>query len=179
MKCMERWLFCRHSINTIVTTNMAKVNIDPRITNISIDSCAFDPKYSPEDQSSLELFNLNEKEQIILLVAHSTLKEVDHPNTPDWVKSEARTKLMTIDVSLTPHEQQQKNKLILILTGNGKRSNHIQDAENVFEAAKYGSYFVTTDSNISKKGKQITVLTNLVILKPSEMVNIYNEFSRT
>lgn len=155
---------------------MARRNIDPRKTNISIDSCAFDPKYSPEDKSSIALFKLNENEKITLLIAHSTNKEIEHPNTPQWVKSEAQTKLMTSEVSLTLDEQAKKQDILRVLTVNGKIENNLQDAENVAEAAKYGSYFVTTDINILKKGSKITELTNLVVLKPSKMLEIYNKF---
>jgi len=60
---------------------------NPKISNIFLDSCAFDPKYSPEDQASQEIFQRHKSDELRTLdIAHSNLKEIDHPNTPDWVK---------------------------------------------------------------------------------------------
>jgi hypothetical protein len=55
--------------------------IDPRIVNNFIDSCAFDPKYSPEDQASQEIFQRSEKDELILNIAHSNQKEIAHAHS--------------------------------------------------------------------------------------------------
>jgi len=64
--------------------------IDPSITNNFLDSCPFDPKFAPEDKASVELFDLSKKGKVLLQIAHSTQKEIEHPNTPAWVKAEAQ-----------------------------------------------------------------------------------------
>jgi hypothetical protein len=61
--------------------------MNPWITNSFLDSCAFDPKYHPEDLAATELFRLHQTEHLRMLLAHSNKKEVDHPNTPPWVKT--------------------------------------------------------------------------------------------
>ncbi len=64
--------------------------INPLITNVFLDSCAFDPKYHPEDEASMELYKLYDQGELVLHIAHSTQKEIEHPNTPAWVKRAAK-----------------------------------------------------------------------------------------
>ena len=61
---------------------LGRSTINPMISNIFIDSCAFDPKYHPEEQSSLKLFELYREGKINLIITHSNQKEIDHPKTP-------------------------------------------------------------------------------------------------
>ena len=117
---------------------------DPRIRNIFLDSCAFDPKYWPEDQASQEIFLKRDKLKG-LVIAYSTLKEIDHPNTPDCVKTEANDLIYSIQTGLTRTEIQLKAKILRILAGNGKQEKMVDDANHVFEASKYSGYFITTD----------------------------------
>jgi len=144
------------------------MTINPWITNNFLDSCAFDPKYAPEDKASGELLELCKKEEDLLLeVAHSTQKEIDHPNTPSWVKAEAQKLIYTIQVTLTPNELALLGKIQTILAGNGKVENIIQDARHVFEAQRYGSYFITTDARILERAKLLRETCGVLIMKPS------------
>jgi hypothetical protein len=52
-----------------------------------------------------------------------------------------------------------------------------QDAEHVYEASKYGSYFVTTDERILKREKELFDLCTVTVVKPSEMLQIYNDYA--
>ncbi len=153
--------------------------IDPRVTTIFIDSCAFDPKYWPEDQAALDLFKLSEKGELILNIAHSTQKEIEHPNTPGWVKREANKVIYTIKTSLTSDELNRKAMILRILAGNGKPENMVKDAEHVFEADKYSSYFVTTDERILKKKEELQDVVSVHILKPSELLEIINSYKNS
>ena len=114
--------------------------MNPWITNSFLDSCAFDPKCHPEDQAAFELFRLHETEQLGILLAHSNEKEVDHPNTPAWVKTRAAGLIYTTSVMLTPGEKSRLSRIHAILVGNGKSENVEDDARHVFEAQKYGSF---------------------------------------
>ena len=115
--------------------------INPLDSNNFIDSCAFDPKYKPEDEASAEIFGLYKVGKLLIQIAHSTQKEIEHPNTPAWVKREASNLIYTISVSLTDGENRQLREIETILAGNGKVENILQDARHIFEAQKYGSYF--------------------------------------
>ena len=156
---------------------MARKNLDPRRTNILVDSCAFDPKYSPEDKASETLFKLSQENEIILIVAHSNQKEIEHPNTPAWVKREAQSRIYTIETGLTDNERSMKTKILGILAGDGKPEKMRQDAEHVYEASKYGSYFVTTDERILKREKELYECRTVTVLRPSEMLRIYQEYA--
>lgn len=153
--------------------------INPAFANIFIDSCAFDPKYSPEDQASADIFRIHKQvpQQLKLTIAHSTQKEVDHPNTPAWVKRTADGILLSIEVGLNDEEQSRKALILSILTGNGNPDNYKQDAEHVFEASKYGPYFITTDDRILRKSRELATVCAAVIVKPSKMLEIIQTFS--
>lgn len=150
--------------------------INPLITNNFIDSCAFDPKYSPQDEASSEIFRLSKAGKLLIQIAHSTQKEIEHPNTPAWVKGEASNLIYTISVSLTGGETKKLQEIGIILAGNGKAENILQDARHIFEAQKYGSYFVTTDSRILNRAGILRSACDIVILKPSEFLSIVKQY---
>lgn len=153
--------------------------MNPRIRNNFLDSCAFDPKYSPEDEASQKLFELYKNRDIILNIAHSNQKEIEHPNTPDWVKKEALGMIYTIETSLTNGEKQQKIEILKILTGNGNPEKMKKDAEHVFEAGKYGGYFITTDERILKRKFSLEAICSVTIVKPSELLAILAMYENT
>lgn len=155
------------------------MTLDPYIANIFIDSCAFDPKYEPESSCSEEIFEKHVNDEIVLIVSHSSLKEAEHPNTPPKVKQEAALKIFTIETDLTPDEKKKKQEIWDILTGNGKPEKMKQDATHVFEAHKYGGYFVTTDNRILKVGSALARVCNAIIVKPCELLALLNEYKKT
>jgi len=95
--------------------------MNPWIANTFIDSCAFDPKYDPEDKAANEVFRLHEQEGLGILLAHSNQKEMDHPNTPAWVRAKALELIYTFAVSLTPNEKAQFESILAILAGQASR----------------------------------------------------------
>lgn len=150
--------------------------VNPLTSNNFIDSCAFDPKYTPEDQASSKIFRLYKDGKILIQIAHSTQKEIEHPNTPAWVRSEALSMIYTLPVQLTEGEMRQLREIEMIIAGNGKVENILQDARHVFEAQKYGSYFVTTDSRILSRAHKLKSACNVIVLKPSEFLAIAKQF---
>lgn len=148
--------------------------LNPKFCNNFLDSCAFDPKYSPESEASLQIFSLYESETILLSIAHSTQKEIEHPNTPSWVKKRSQILLYTIELELTESEHIKKSEIHRILTGNGKAEKMKQDSEHVFESAKYGGYFITTDERILKHREILAEVCMAKIVKPSEFLTILN-----
>jgi len=149
--------------------------INPYICNIFVDSCAFDPDDDIEAKASQALFN---NERLNIIIAHSNIKEIEHPKTPAWVKQEALSRIFTMETSLTPQELAIKQKIHKILTGNGKPEKMIKDAEHVFESHKYGSYFVTNDNRILKKREEIFNISNARIVRPTELLHsLENEYA--
>lgn len=155
---------------------MAKKHLNPRIVNIFLDSCAFDPKYTPEDTAAQTLLMRSKNGDLLLEIAHSTQKEMEHPNTPVWVKHEAKRFIYTMETTLVESEQKLKAEILKILAGNGKPENVTQDAHHVFEAAKYGSYFVTTDQRILQKRSELCSTCDIDIVKPSELLAILQTY---
>lgn len=152
--------------------------MNPWITNSFLDSCAFDPKYHPEDQAATELFRLHEKEGLGILLAHSNQREVDHPNTPAWVKTKAAGLIYTTSVTLTPDEKSRLRKIHAILTGDGKPENAEDDARHIFQAQKYGSYFVTTDERLLKRADEIRAECGVEILRPTQFLGLVHSCVR-
>lgn len=150
--------------------------VNPLITNCFIDSCAFDPKYEPEDQASDEIFRLYKDRKLLIQIAHSTHKEIEHPNTPAWVKREASNLIYTLPVHLTDGEARSLQTIETILAGNGKIENILQDAMHIFDAQKYGSYFITTDSRILDRASKLRSACNVTIVKPSEFLSIVKQY---
>ena len=149
---------------------MTRRRINPWITNSFVDSCAFDPKYAPEDEAANAIVELHRNEQLGIQIAHSNQKEIEHPNTPAWVKAEAAGLIYTIRVTLTPNERAMLRRILEILTGTGKPKNFEADARHLFEAQKYGSYFVTTDRRILTCASQLEAACNVDVLLPSEFL---------
>jgi predicted nucleic acid-binding protein len=155
------------------------MSMPPQLISIHMDSCAFDPKYSPEDKAADELYRIYERFDeygIILEIAHSAQKEIHHPNTPHWVKERANKMIYTIETSLNDEERARLRAIRAILAGNGRIENIIQDANHIFEAQKYGAYFVTTDERLLKKREEIKQLCTLCIVKPSEMLQLIEQY---
>lgn len=141
-----------------------------KFTNSFIDSCAFDPKYGVEQVAADEIFRLDAEYDLSLLIAHSVRKELEHPNTPGWVRRQGLSRIHSIQVQLTRDEIALRRNIHAILTGNGKPEKMREDAEHIFEAQKYGSCFITTDGRLLKRAADIHALCNVVILKPSEFL---------
>lgn len=152
-----------------------RIPLNPYICNILVDSCAFDPDDESESRASEALFK---NERLNIVIAHSNMKEIEHPNTPAWVKQKALSRIYTEETSLTPQEIDTKRKIHAILTGNGKPEKMAKDAEHVFESHKYGGYFITNDHRILAKREEILKISNARILRPTELLeSLENEYA--
>ena len=149
---------------------MLQQHIDPSYSQFFLDTCAFDPKYAPEDEAADELWTLYESGVLNLVLAHSNQREIDHPNTPTWVGSKAKSMIYSLPVTLTPAEQRLREGLVALLRGNATSDRHLDDAHHIFEASKYGGFFVTTDHRILKLAAPIYDLCSVQVMKPTEVV---------
>jgi len=144
---------------------------DPTRSNIFIDSCAFDPKHEPETAAANKIRALEDAGRLRLIIAHSTVKELEHPNVPQKIKQDAVARIRSLQVELTAGEDQQKRRILEILAGNGKPENMVQDADHVFEAQKYGGgYFLTVDKGILRKAPDIHALCGVNVMTPSSFL---------
>lgn len=154
------------------------MSINPWITNSFVDTCAFDPKYHPEAEAANEIFRLHKEEGLGILLAHSNQKEVDHPNTPACVKAEAARLIYTVEGSLTGNERELSQNIQSVLMGQGRPEKVKKDARHIFEAHKYGSYFVTTDAGILKHAGEIRAICSVQILLPSQFLEVVQNHNR-
>lgn len=111
-------------------------------------------------------------------IAHSVLKEIEHPNTPLYVKGLAYKIGYTIPSDFTDEEKNLLWRIEKILAGNGKVENIRQDARHIFEAHKHGHYFVTTDNGILEKKEELnkTCSCSLSIVKHSEILSLIKTY---
>lgn len=151
--------------------------LDPRYANSFLDSCAFDPKYAPEDDAARQIRKLGDEGVVSVLLTHSNQKEIDHPNTPADVKREAGAMIFTLPTALTPDEHRRRSAIHSILTGKGKPEKYEADAFHVFEAGKYGGYFITTDQRILNKRDELHAVCVAKIVTPSEWLHVFHETS--
>lgn len=164
---------------TMQNVPFARNQLNPRFANNFLDTCAFDPKYTPEHEAAQEIRRLSNQEQISLVLAHSNQREIDHPNTPAEVKEAAAGMIFTIPTELNSDEKARKSKAHTILTGNGKPEKFAADAAHVFEAGKHGGYFITTDERILSKRDDLRKATHANILLPSEWLNLFQSTAST
>lgn len=146
--------------------------LNPWHTNSVLDTCAFDPKYGLEPTAAREIHRLRREEGLPIVLAHSVAKEIDHPNTPVSVKNEARALIFSIPVCLNSNEKVLKKRIHTLITGNGRPERYDQDANHIFEAQKYGSYFITTDQRLLEKASDIRQLCTVTILLPSDFLAV-------
>lgn len=158
----------------MVDSSFPHAFIDPRRVNSFLDTCAFDPKYSPEHEAAQVIRDIGDGGTVSLILAHSNQREIEHPNTPQEVKSAAQRMIFTLPTNLNSEEVKTKSQVHAILTGNGKPEKYEADAAHIFEAGKYGGYFITTDDRILSKRSSLRSVTQAVILKPSEWLEIYH-----
>lgn len=162
-------------LNTMARVPVSRPLQDPRRANSFLDTCAFDPKYAPEDAAAREIRGIADAGRISVLLAHSNQKELEHPNTPEDVKREARAMIFTIETDLTAEEQARKAQIHAVLTGNGNPEKYAADASHVFEAGKYVGYFITTDRRILDKRDELRAACAATVVTPSEWLRIYRE----
>jgi hypothetical protein len=81
-------------------------------------------------------------------------------------------------VRLTTREQGRLTRIHSILTGNGEPKNVEADARHIFEAQKYGSYFVTTDKRLLSRTDAIRAECGVEILRPSTFLARVRRYDR-
>lgn len=144
------------------------------IHNVFIDSCVFNENISEEEQKAcLKILEWSKESIVGLHLPASVKKELEHKNTPSWVKEFVMECVIICKTDLTKEEQRRLKNIEDIVIGNGKRENYKSDAMHAFMSDKYGKYFITLDNRLIKKRETIeTSSTGIKICRPSEFVEI-------
>ncbi|MCP5080260.1 MAG: type II toxin-antitoxin system VapC family toxin [Alphaproteobacteria bacterium] len=151
--------------------------IDPKITNTVIDANVLRYDGSAKDAAVNRLISLWAEGEVTLVVPHSVMSELEHPNTPPQAKQLANSQIFSIPVTLTPGEREKRQLMRQILQGNAQTGKHWADADHVFEASKYGGYFITEDTRINDKAPKLQPASELCIVRLAEFLAIYDRFA--
>ena len=151
--------------------------LDPFKSEIYFDLCAFDGGTPEEQSASLECQDLLEQKNNEIRILYSVQKEIDFPNTPNWIKQKARQFVGTKETfSFEANEFEILRDIEKIIVGNGNLEKRKPDCRHVFETIRYGEYFITTDNGILKHSDIIFKKYHIYIMKPSELLVIMNKY---
>lgn len=145
---------------------------NPGACNTFVDAMVFDA--NPELGARLR--TLYDEQRIQLVVPYAQRDELFRPNTPPWVRQIAADQIFTIPTQRTPAETNLRRDIGRILQGNAAPGKHEADAEGVFEASKYGCYFVTEDNRILGKRDELSALTDIAIVNLNEYLEFVERF---
>jgi hypothetical protein len=152
--------------------------LDPRICNVTIDANALDRDGSTRDKLVNRLLELSAAGTITLMVPKGVRIEMQHPHTPAHVRDAGLSQIFTIQTGLTAQEQALRRLIEQELQGDAKPGSHAADADHLFEANKYGGYFITHDKRIldrtSKLRARLSPALNVVTLQ--EFFTVLDDF---
>ena len=159
--------------------NNTRRPLDPRICPVAIDANALDRDGSARDNRVDRLLGLSSAGTINLIVPKRVREEIQNPRTPAHVQEAALPKLFTIAVGLNSDEQRRKRIIEQELQGNARPGKHIADADHLFEAAKYGGYFITHDQRIlTRAGRLGEVLPpSLTVVTLVDFLAIFDDYA--
>jgi hypothetical protein len=157
---------------------MTRRPLDPRICPVAIDANALDRDGSERDALVDRLLALSSSGTVRLLVPKRVRAEIQNPNTPADVKQAALPQIFTIGVELNSDEQRRKRVIAAELQGNAKPGKHEADTDHLFEAAKYGGFFITEDHRLLKRvGRLSEVLPpSLTVVTLTDFFSIFDDW---
>jgi hypothetical protein len=159
--------------------NNARRPLDPRICPVAIDANALDRDGSAGDHLVDRLLGLSSAGAINLILPKCVREEIQNPRTPKDVQEATLPLIFTIPVGLNPDEQRRKRIIERELQGNARPGKHMSDADHLFEAAKYGGYFITHDRRIlTKAGRLCEVLPpSLTVVTLPDFIAIFDDYA--
>ena len=147
--------------------------MSPYFSNSFVDANFFDKTDPVEDKAVDDILELANNGKISLLIPYSVKYEIEHPNTPTYVKSKAAKLIYSIEVKLNSNEITTRQQVQKILQGNCLEGKHKNDAFHVVESEKCGGkLFITKDKSLLDKASEIFRILPIKLLKPSAYINI-------
>src|ERR1700680_2422367 len=122
--------------------------LDPRIWSVALDTNVLDKNDGPRDALVDRLLSLMNAGEIKFVLPNTTRKQALHPHTPSAVRSLMADQIFTLPTGLTPDEQRRRREVLAVMRGKSVTNRHDEDAEIIFDAAKYGGYLITEDRRI-------------------------------
>ncbi len=152
--------------------------LPPRKCNVAIDANALNRDCSAHDVLVTRLLELHAAGTIRLIVPKGVRKEIVDPRTPAHIRAAATPMIFSYLVGLNPEEQRKRRLIEQELQGNAAPGRHAADADHLFEAAKYGGYFITHDQRIlNRSGKTRDLLPpSLNVVTLAKFLAIFNDY---
>jgi len=151
---------------------------DPRYAGVRVDANFFhDDIPSNERKAADRLLELAETMEISMAVPHTVRAELDHPNTPAAARERATRLIYTLDTGMA---NLARLRLVQgVMQGNALPGRHDKDSAHLYDSALWQcAYFVTCDGRILKKqGKLGAVISDLWVVRPTELVAIYEQWA--
>jgi hypothetical protein len=153
--------------------------LDPRKVNVLFDANAFD-RGTGDGADIDRLLALKADGKIKLIAPRGVRQETQHSHTPASVRDVVSLQIFSLPVGLNSGERQELNCIRAILQGNASPGKHDDDARHVFEAAKYGGYFITHDRRINQtKRRELEAVLppSLWIVTLAEFLKIFDDYA--
>lgn len=144
--------------------------IDPRWTNNLLDANILDDVANGRDPDVNEIVRLVDDEGLQVVLPYSVKAELESKSTPSHVRAAASHFLFTLQTSLTSQERQRRDRLFEAAKRNADLKNIAADLGHVFEAAKYGGYFITKDSRLLSRRDTIVEVLQINVVNPREFL---------
>jgi len=141
--------------------------IDPLHFNNFVDANILDNVADGADAAVNEIVELAQSEKIRLLLPYSVQNELKNPNTPAHVQRAATLFQFSVEVELTDEEHRRYHDLVNAVKRDAEEKNIAPDLFHVWEAAKYGGYFITRDKRLLARSGAIASILQIHVVTPT------------
>jgi hypothetical protein len=145
---------------------------------VAIDANALNRDGSAHDALVTRLLELHAAGTIRLVVPKGVREEIQDLRTPAHIRTAATPMIFSYSVKLNSEERRTRRLIEQELQGNATPGKHAADADHLFEAAKYGGYFITHDRRIlSRSGNMRNLLPpSLNVVSLSSFLEIFDDY---
>ena len=150
--------------------------LDPRKSIVFLDANSLDDCQSCDNKCVEKICHLNNNLDdygVIFQLPNLVRQEIDHVNTPEYVKRRACDFIYTTRTPVNSGESILSANLRNHFRGNSVGNRHTADSNHIFESLKYGAgYFITEDARIKKKSSVL----NIRVLSRHEFIEVLDKF---
>ncbi|MUK51444.1 hypothetical protein [Aliivibrio fischeri] len=145
---------------------------NPFNDQVYFDSCAFNGGTDEDIEAAGKLIHIFESTNNKIMLSYSVAEEMNHSKAPEDKRHRAEYSIKTVRIPLTDEETSKLKKIEEIMLGKSSSSKRKADCLHVFEAQKYGRYFVSSDDHIYPYAESIFNEFGLYIVRPIELLKI-------
>lgn len=153
--------------------------LDPRITNITHDADILDRDGSVRDALVDRFLALTASRKLTVVIAGGVRQQVQHPHTPDDVKSAVLPQIFNLRAELNTSQRDTRRRILTVLQGNALPETHAADASHLAEAVEIGcAFFIARDKRFFKKRDELRKVLppSLNIVTLEEFFEIFDDY---